>query len=317
MLDQSQIDHFYTKGYLVIDNVFDDSTIMAPLRAEYEDLLDGLIADWVAKGLIKPFDKSADFFTKLRLCYEAGCDWFQPMDISLPGDEITQDTPMHFGPAVFNMMTYKPLLDIIEQLIGPEITSNPIQHVRLKPPATKLHDTEVRAHITATEWHQDRGVAHHEADSTTMVTVWIAVNDATPENGCLQVIPLGDSPDLLPHCAKTQTAIADGFLDYSKAKALPVKAGGIVLFHPLAPHSSLANQTDHFRWSFDIRFSKTGEPTGRAHFPHFIARSPSDPSAVLTDWQEWRAMWEIARTNLSDKPHIPIHRWQSDAPFCA
>ena len=79
-----------------------------------------------------------DFWGKLVTAYEADCDWFQPMDISLPGDKIAPDTPMHFGPAVFDMVRAPGLLDIVEQLIGGEITSNPIQHVRIKPPATAL-----------------------------------------------------------------------------------------------------------------------------------------------------------------------------------
>ena len=61
--------------------------------------------------------------------------------------------------------------------------------MRIKPPSTDLHGDEIRAHITATDWHQDRAVGHAEADQTNMVTVWCAISDATVENGCLQVIP--------------------------------------------------------------------------------------------------------------------------------
>ena len=317
MLNKDQIAQFHQKGYLVVENVFDQKTILDPLRREYSQLLDRLIDGWVDDGLIQPFSEGADFFEKLSHCYQAGCDWFQPMDISLPGDRITKDTPMHFGPAIFNLMTAPALLDIVESLIGPEITSNPIQHVRLKPPARQLNADEIRAHITATDWHQDKGVAHQEADNTDMVTVWCAINDATVENGCLQAIPRPEKDGLLPHCAKTQTAIADGFIVLDRAVPLPVKSGGIVLFHPLTPHSSLENKTSNFRWSFDIRFNRTGQPTGRSHFPEFIARSQSDPEKVLTDWRVWQASWQEARAKLAEQTHIPIHRWSSDAPFCA
>ena len=317
MLTKKQIASFQKNGYLVVENVFDDNTILSPVRAEYSALLDKVIEGWVAEGKITAPPAGSDFFDKLNYCYQAGCDWFQPLDISLPGDRIFSNTPMHFGPAIFNLLTYPNLLDIVGQLIGPEITSNPIQHVRLKPPITALNRDEVRAHIAHTDWHQDRGVALHEADNTNMVTVWCAITDATVKNGCLQVIPRTVDQSLLPHCPKKQTAIADGFIDESNAVPLPVKSGGIVLFHPLTPHSSLSNQTDSFRWSFDIRFNTTGEPTGRAHFPEFIARSPSNPSAVLSDWQEWRGMWEAARTRLAEQQHIDIHRWSSDAPACA
>ena len=77
----------------------------------------------------------------MKISYAAKCDWFQPMDISLPGDRIYADTPMHFGPAIFDLVTDSRLLDLVEDLIGAEITSNPIQHIRIKPPAPELQRT--------------------------------------------------------------------------------------------------------------------------------------------------------------------------------
>jgi phytanoyl-CoA hydroxylase len=149
------------------------------------------------------------------------------------------------------------------------------------------------------------------------VTIWMAVTDATIENGCLQVQPFNGPQDILPHCPKAQTAIADEFINEEGAVPLPVPTGGVVVFHPLVPHSSLVNKTDGIRWSFDLRFNKTGQPTGRAHFPDFVARSKSEPGTELHDWREWRAMWQEARAKLAATPHIDIHRWQSDAPYCA
>ncbi|MCB1451096.1 MAG: phytanoyl-CoA dioxygenase family protein [Nitratireductor sp.] len=317
MLTSEQKQFFNTNGYLVVEDVLDQQNVLAPVRREYTALLDDLYAAWHARGEVTIPPGKLDFHGKLLEAYRAGCDWFQPMDISLPGDRITLDTPMHFGPAIFDLVTNPRLLDMVEDLIGPEITSNPIQHVRIKPPAGDLRDDEVRAHITATDWHQDRGVTHDEADETTMITVWCAVSDATVENGCLQVVPRKPDTAILPHCPKKQTAIADGFVDEASAIPLPVRSGGVVIFHPLTPHASLANKTDGFRWSFDLRFNVTGQPTGRAHFPHFIARSRSNPQSELHDWRQWRAMWEEARARLAVAPHINIHRWASDAPYCA
>ena len=278
--------------------------------------LDTLYDQWWRAGKVPVDPAGLGFWDKLSISYEAGCDWFQPMDISLPGDRIRPDTPMHFGPAVFDLVRCEEILDIVQSLIGAEITSNPIQHIRIKPPAPALKADEARAHITRTDWHQDRGVGHAEADSTEMITVWVAMTDATVQNGCLQVIPRAKDR-MLPHCPKVQTAIADDFIDESRAVPLPVKAGGIVLLHPLTPHASLPNNSDGFRWSFDLRYNVTGQPTGRAHFPHFIARSEANPATMLTDWRQWRHMWEDARRILSDTPHIPIHRWQGNAPYCA
>ncbi len=316
MLSEEQLNFFDENGYLVVEDVFDQRTILDPVRAEYSALLDGLFADWQAQGLV-PDGTGTEFYDKLLVAYRAGCDWFQPMDISLPGDAIDADTPMHFGQAVLNMMTCDPLLDIAESLLGPELTSNPIQHVRLKPPAPDLRGDEVRAHITATDWHQDQGVTHDSADQTQMITVWIAVNDATRENGCLQVQPGRHREDLLPHCNKTQVGIPNEFLRGHHSIPLPVKSGGIVIFHPRTPHASLVNRSEAFRWSFDIRFNVTGQPTGRDHFPSFIARSRAHPDRELRDADQWRTMWEDARARLARQAHIPIHRWDNSAPYCA
>lgn len=315
MLTLAQIEDFQRNGYLVLPDVV-PQVLQDAIAIEYEQLLDQLYDAWWQEGLVDIDPKGMSFWDKLRVSYEAGCDWFQPMDISLPGDEIHNDTPMHFGPAVFDLIRCEDILDVVQSLIGPEITSNPIQHIRIKPPAPTLKKDEIRAHITKTDWHQDRGVGHEEADKTDMITVWVAMTDATEENGCLQVIPRAHN-DMLPHCPKLQTAIADEFIEESKAIALPVPAGGIVLLHPLTPHASLPNGTEAFRWSFDLRYNVTGQPTGRAHFPSFTVRSEHDPASMLTDWRRWRHMWEDARTDLATRPHIPIHRWQSDAPHCA
>ncbi len=315
MLSPEQIEAFNRDGYLVVPDVVPQVTLEA-LHSEYEKLMDDLYEGWWRDGSVATAPDKLDFWGKLRTSYEAGCDWFQPMDISLPGDKISGDTPMHFGPAVFDLVRCDDILDIVESLIGPEITSNPIQHVRIKPPAPALQKGEIRAHITQTDWHQDRGVGLEEADETDMITVWVAITDATVNNGCLQVLPRKHDR-MLPHCPKTQTGIADGFIDESEAVPLPVQAGGLVLFHPLTPHASLPNGTRDFRWSFDLRYNVTGQPTGRSHFPSFVARSAKDPASMLTNWREWKRTWEDARNRLAAEPHIPIHRWQSDAPYCA
>jgi len=316
MLTRDQVHQFETAGYLVVEDLI-PAGIMQQVRREYAELLDELYQEWFDKGWVAKTPATLDFWGKLLCAYQSGVDYFQPLDISLPGDQIHADTPFHIGPAVFDLLTAGPLLDVVEQLIGPEITSNPIQHVRLKPPTAQLHDTEIRPHITVTDWHQDRAVALAEADQTDMLTVWIAVNDATEESGCLQVQPQTSSQEMLPHCPKVQTGIPDGFVDRATVVPLPVHAGGVVLFHPLTPHASLENHSQGFRWSFDIRFNVTGQPTGRSHFPDFVARSRANPGTELRDWRTYRALWEDARARQAVAPHINIHRWTSDAPFCA
>lgn len=315
MLTDANVERFDREGYLVIDDIIDERTL-AGVRREYADLMDRLYAGWHREGLVETPPEGLSFWEKLDQCYRGGFDWYQPMDISLPHSGIDGDTPMHIGPAVFDLVTHKKIIDTVECLIGPEITSNPIQHVRIKPPAHALPSSEVRAHVTTTDWHQDMGVTLEEADKTQFVTVWLAITDATVENGCLQIAP-GKRDGILPHCNKTQVGIADAFVPKSEAVPAPVKAGGAVLFHPLTPHASLPNNSDGYRWSFDLRYNVTGQPTGRSQFPEFIVRSKVNPASELRDWQMWRESWETTRAHLAQVAHIPQHRWSNDAPYCA
>jgi len=291
MLSAQQLSQFDTAGYLVLPDLL-PPPVLAAVRAEYAVLLDKLYADWHGRGLV-PDPAGLDFWGKLGAAYDVGVDY------------------------VFDMITAPHLLRVVEQLIGPEITSNPIQHLRIKPPARQLKRDEIRPHITVTDWHQDRAVALADADQTDMITVWLAITDATVENGCLQVQPKAPDQTMIPHCPRTQTGIPEGLIDAATAIPLPIPAGGGVIFHPLTPHASLPNRTDGFRWSFDIRFNRTGQPTGRSHFPEFVARSRKNPDSVLTDWRDWRQMWEDTRARLAHAPHTDIHRWTSDAPHCA
>lgn len=315
MLTPAQIDQFNRDGYLVIDDVIDTATRGA-VEAEYAELMATLYAEWHAQGLVPAATPDMGFWEMLDVAYRGGFDWYQPLDISLPHADITTQTPMHIGPAVFKMATHPHLLDIVESLIGPELTSNPIQHVRIKPPEEQVANGEIRAHIVATDWHQDKGVTLESADETEMVTVWLAITDATIENGCLQVKP-GMRDEMLPHCTLKQTGITDTYLPKDGAVPTPVKAGGAVIFHPLTPHSSLSNKSDGYRWSFDLRYNVTGQSTGRDQFPSFVARSRANPDAELRDWKTWRDLWQDTKIKLSNSEHIPQHRWPSDGPYCA
>jgi phytanoyl-CoA hydroxylase len=315
MLDQDQVSLFKKQGYLVLENVVDEDTLNA-VRKEYSERMDSLYSNWHEQGMVDAPSPDMSFWDKLDQCYAGDFDWYQPLDISLPHSNICEDTPMHLGPAVFNLATHSNLLDIAEALIGPEITSNPIQHVRIKPPQRVVPKTEKRAHIIATDWHQDMGVTLNEADQTEFITIWLAITDATIENGCLQVAS-GNYDEMLPHCSKNQVGIADSHTPKDNAVPVPVKAGGAVIFHPLTPHASLSNKSDSYRWSFDLRFNKTGQPSGRSQFPDFVARSRSHPETELRDWKIWKQLWEETRKNLAKSPHMPQHRWDANSPFCA
>ena len=178
---------------------------------------------------------------------------YQHLDICLPMlEELDQSHTMNAGPEVFRLLTNPDLLDIVESVIGPEIYSNPVQHTRIKPPADLLPDTVTDSNIAATIWHQDAGVINPEAGGTDMLTVWLAVTDATTENGCLIGERGSHRDDLTLHCPgsgpSATTYIPESIIDESRVVPLEVEAGGLVLLHKLTEHGSLDNRSDDIRW---------------------------------------------------------------------
>ncbi|MBX2881760.1 MAG: phytanoyl-CoA dioxygenase family protein [Granulosicoccus sp.] len=318
MLNPSQIQQFEQQGYLVVPNLLSHE-LLERIKSEYSVRLNDLCRDWFDHGKLESSLEGLSFDEKLTTITRAGLDYFQPLDISWPISDFPTDTPIHLGRAVFDMIRAPALLDAVESLLGPEITSTPIQHVRIKPPLTDVADGENRAHIVGTDWHQDRAVAQPAADQTRMVTVWVAITDATLDNGCLQVIPESHRDAMLTHCPASQLSIPTERFDKNSAAALPVKAGGAVLFHPLTIHGSRDNFSRHYRWSFDLRYNVTGDPTGRQQFPEFVARSRSKPQTEQHDHLQWVEAWMRVKEQLADQPQDPLsyHRWDGTSSVCA
>ena len=64
---------------------------------------------------------------------------------------------------------------------------------------------------------------------------------------------------------------------------MPLDRGSVLFLHKRTVHSSLPNVSEEVRWSFDLRYNPTGEPTGRHLFPGFVARSRANPETELRD----------------------------------
>src|SRR5262249_45508689 len=157
-----------------------------------------------------------------RISAECGRDLLAHFDISLPPGEIRSDTPFHAGPAVFALLTNARLLDVVEDVLGPEIYSNPVQHVRIKLPKPKLPQGYLRDSIIDTPWHQDMGVLTGDADNTDVLTVWSPLSEARVDNGCLVVIPRSHMSGLLTHCENLGIAIPEELLP-GEPRPVPMK----------------------------------------------------------------------------------------------
>jgi phytanoyl-CoA hydroxylase len=105
-------------------------------------------------------------------------------------------------------------------------------------------------------WHQDD--AYTAVEPSPYLTLWLAVGDATEENGCVSVLPGSHKQGLRPH---ESTEI--GLTGYSEDEEdqgvlVPVDAGGVVAFWSLTLHKSGRNRSQDIRKAYVIQYCKAG-----------------------------------------------------------
>ena len=316
-----QLEQLERDGYFVAAGLLDFDEDLQPVIDEYDALLGDVAGDLVERGRLASTFAELPFGERLtRVFAEAECDTAQYFDISLPQKDIKADTPFWAGPAVFRLLRNRKLLDVAETLIGPELYSTPVQHVRIKPPEHQLPDSK-RSNdlVKATPWHQDGGVVRPEADDTQMLTVWLPLTASGIEHGCIKLVPGSHRERLRDHCLLDAGGyeIPTKFFAEEDTIPVPMQAGDVLFMNRWTCHGSLANTSDQVRWSFDLRYSPVGQPTGREEFPGFVARSRANPESELHDPETWYAMWRDARDNLALRDDPTYNRWTESNPACA
>jgi len=111
-------------------------------------------------------------------------------------------------------------------------------------------------------WHQDWPYW----EGAHKVSVWIALDPATPENGCLKLLP-GSHREAARHANVTPAAgegfglrLKPGEVDEDKAVVVPAAPGDAVLFHDLTLHASYPNHSGRDRWALISTYRSASEP---------------------------------------------------------
>ena len=142
---------------------------------------------------------------------------------------------------------------LVHDLIGPDVRLYWDQAVYKKP--------EPRREFP---WHQDNGYTYIEPQQ--YVTCWVALTDATVENGCPWVVPGLHRRGTLEHWMTdfgwTCLDAPDG------AVPVPARAGSIVVFSSLTPHRTGPNATGEVRKTYIVQFAPDGGVQGRARCHH-------------------------------------------------
>jgi ectoine hydroxylase-related dioxygenase (phytanoyl-CoA dioxygenase family) len=111
-------------------------------------------------------------------------------------------------------------------------------------------------------WHQDSYYFPFDPDDP-VVGVWVAVTDATLENGCLHVLPGSHREPIHDHEPDRRPKANYGYVeivDHDMTASTPVlmTAGDVLVFHSHLMHRSTDNESDGIRAAMVYHFGRAG-----------------------------------------------------------
>lgn len=287
-LTDEQKEEFRTQGFLIARGALSDADLQ-PVIDELSGWIDARAQQLHAEGKIEDLHKHEPFAKRYGLLFGQCREIGSGLDI------------MHYrGRAMFEFLHNENLLELLESLLGPELTCNPIQHLRAKPPLSQEGNAGPSFHNAP--WHQDAGVMMKEAEGSDVVTCWLPVGRATQKMGCMEVIPGLVETGYLRHLRAGGTTIDPEVIPNVEPVVAECEKGDLVLMSRFTPHRSTPNYSDECRWSLDLRYQPTGQHTGRTGHPDFVVRSRSNPASKMYDYDEWCRLWVDAFDN--PKGHV-------------
>ncbi len=107
---------------------------------------------------------------------------------------------------------------------------------------------------SAKPWHQD--LAYFSVNRFDGVAgVWIALDDAKVDNGCMHVIPGGHLQGTRPHYwSKIDCEITTGEVDPSQAVPIELPPGGLMIFDGMLPHETPDNHSNRRRRALQFHY---------------------------------------------------------------
>lgn len=204
-----------------------------------------------------------------------------------PEDRVSKIFILHdwdpvFGPFARDLR----LLEVMGELLGPDVDCFLSQFIFKNPGAI------------GQPWHQDALYFPFEPDH--QVGVWLAVTDATLDNGPLSVLPGSHRealhahvPDQRPDANLGYTEIVD--MDFSTKQPVLMTAGDLLVFDSHLMHCSTDNRSDGVRAAMVYHYAKAGT----VDHTYARLREQSDAMGEMPD--------DVKRAAESGEQESPYH----------
>ena len=207
--------------------------------------------------------------------------------------------PANFAPELLRTQFRANALTVARRLLGP----NAIQvseHAILKPAGQGA----------ATPWHQDEAFREAGFDYE-QVSIWMPLQEATVENGCMQYVPGTHRVGVLDHRSpgddpRVHALECSGEFNAAEAVACPLPAGGAAIHHGRTLHYAGPNQTSTARYAYVLMFEAPPKPAAQPRDFHW---NRNKQTASLQRRGRWRrrggafvVLWRKFRGELWKSP---------------
>ncbi len=184
----------------------------------------------------------------------------------------------HPGEGIYGMIARcRTIVDSCERLLGGEVYHYHSKMVMKEPRVGG-----------AWAWHQDYGYWYQNGVLFPLLTsVFVAVDRADKDNGCLQVIARSHELGRIDHVLVGDQAGADRARVEEILKVLPLvhvemEPGDGLFFHPNLLHRSDRNNSEHPRWSMICCYNAArNNPYKESHHPRYTPLAKVDDSAIM------------------------------------
>ncbi len=167
----------------------------------------------------------------------------------LPEEHVSKIFKLHRDPLFGGFARDKRVLDLVEGILGPDLDCFLSQFIFKNPGAM------------GQPWHQD--AYYFPFDRSPQVGIWLAITEATLENGCLHVVPGSHREPVHEHVKPRRPDSNLGYMeivdhDMSASVPVPMQPGDLLVFHSHLMHSSTDNESNARRAAMVYHYAEAG-----------------------------------------------------------